>query len=82
MGGDGDSTVCTTGALVCVSSLIFFFFVTFKICLFSSCVCLQGSHGKPSLVNSSTEINEINSLKKKLQTSLCLLDGIYYHVVI
>lgn len=85
MEDDGDSTVCTRGALVCFSSLkkfVFFFFVTFKICLFSSCVCLQGSCGKPSLVNSSTEINEINSLKKKLQTSLCLLDGIYYHVVI
>lgn len=39
-----------------------------------------GTSAKLSLVNSSMEINEISFQKKKLQTSLCLLDGIYCHV--
>lgn len=58
-----------------VVSLVFF------ICLFSARVCLQGNSGKLSLVNNSTEINEISSQKKKLQTSLRLLDGIYCVVI-
>lgn len=49
----------------------------FFICLFSACIYLQGNSGKLSLVNSSTEITEISSQKKKLQTCLRLLVGIY-----